>query len=181
MDYRTVDGRLVADAEVKTNKAGRKYLSFRLANNGFKRGEQTTTFFNVASYNEYAIQKHEQENFYSRGKLVVVIGESDESMSEYNGKMYLNRSILAYNIQLGQFDSRKDDEKQPKKVYRDVAPAISAPTCEVPAVAQPQVEIPAVAVSPAVEVPMPAPAPAPMPVTPQAATAAPQIEDDLPF
>lgn len=178
MDYRTVDGRLVADAEVKTNKAGRKYLSFRLANNGFKRGEQTTTFFNVASYNEYAIQKHEQEKFYSKGKLVVVIGESDESMSEYNGKMYLNRSILAYNIQLGAFDSRKDDENQPKKVYRDVAPAVSAPTCEVPTVAQPQVEIPAVAVSPAVEIPMPTPVP-----TPQAAVAAgaSQIEDDLPF
>lgn len=172
MDYRTVDGRLVADAEVKTNKAGRKYLSFRLANNGFKRGEQTTTFFNVASYNEYAIQKHEQEKFYSKGKLVVVIGESDESMSEYNGKMYLNRSILAYNIQLGAFDSRKEEDGQPKKVYRDVAPAM--PSCEVPKVNQPQVETPTI--TPTVEIP------APIPVVSQAATVAtPQIDDDLPF
>ena len=112
MNIRTVDGNLVEDAKVLTNKSGKKYLSFRIANNDFEKGQKVVTYFNVASYNDYAIQKHETENHYSKGKLVVVVGKPEENMTQKGDKMYLNRSILAYNIQLGTFASTKSENNE---------------------------------------------------------------------
>lgn len=148
MNIRTVDGNLVEDAKVLTNKSGKKYLSFRIANNDFEKGQKVVTYFNVASYNDYAIQKHETENHYSKGKLVVVVGKPEENMTQKGDKMYLNRSILAYNIQLGTFASTKPENNE-QTTYRDVAPAaptVTAPVCEIPRVSQPQVTVPTVEV-----------------------------------
>lgn len=196
MDIRIVDGRLVGDAEVKVNKSGVKYLSFTIANNGFSKGEKTTTYFKVASYNPLAIQKQETNNFYCKGKLVVVTGQPNENMTARDNKMYLNRNILAYSIELGNSGGEKktDEQASTSTVYHDVAPA--APTCEAPRAPQPQAPVPGyTAVTPRTEAPVmpaapvvppvappvaPQPAPAPAPV---AVNAIPQIgqDDDLPF
>lgn len=174
MNIRTVDGNLVEDAKVLTGKSGREYLSFRIANNDFEKGQRVTTYFNVASYNDYAIQKHKTENFYTKGKLVVVVGKPEENMTQKGDKMYLNRSILAYNIQLGTFGGRKTDEGE-QTVYRDVAPSV--PTCEVPQASAPQVSAPVVS-APVYTTEVPVAVPQASSVN---AAETPNIDDDLPF
>lgn len=139
MDIRIVDGRLTRDAEVKTNASGTKFLSFTLANNGFAKGEQITTFFNVISYNPYDIQRQENDGFYNKGKLVVVSGRPSESMSIKDNKTYLNRNIIANSIELGAYSINKE---KPTTTYRDVAPA-NGPMCETPQLTPPQVSAPA--------------------------------------
>ena len=176
MDIRIVDGRLTKDAEVKTNtKTGQKFLAISLANNGFVKGVQTTTYFNVISYDQHLIQKHESENFYTKGKLLIVSGRPSEVMTIKDNKTYLNRNILANSIELGYIAKQENATQSTTTTYRDVAPIgnIPAPTCEIPVVSQPQVSTPSVAVtSPTVNV-VPTPAPSFNDV--------PSTDDDLPF
>ena len=188
MDIRIVDGNLVKDAEVKTNATtGAKYLSFTLANNGFAKGQKTTTYFNVVSYDNYLIKRQETENFYTKGRLVVVTGKPNENMVVKDGQTYLNRNIVANSVELGTFvrnENQSQNNGNNVSVYRDVAPA--PPVCETPKVQapQPQVATPIVAVAPRTEVPVQAPTPAytvETPVAPQAVTNVPNVEDDLPF
>ena len=138
MDIRIVDGRLTKDAEVKVNQTnGKQFLSFTLANNGFSRGEQTTTFFNVVSYNKHDIDNVDN---YKKGKLVVVSGRPSEVMAIKGSNTYLNRNIIAYNIEGGTYSISKENTSQTTATYRDVAPTV---TCEVPQTPQiPPVAIP---------------------------------------
>ena len=144
MNIRIVDGRLTRDAEVKVNQnTGKKFLTFTLANNGFSRGAQTTTFFNVVSYNAHDIEKFED---YKKGKLVIVTGRPDEVMAIKDNNTYLNRNIVAHNIEGASYGTLKDNAQSQTTTYRDVAPV--AATCEVPqvqtqtvAVASPQVTV----------------------------------------
>lgn len=130
MDFRIVDGRLTRDSEVKIDKKGREFLSFTLANNGFSAGAQTTTFFNVVSYNRHDIEK--QPN-YTKGKLVVVSGKPNESMTIKDNKTYLNRNIMAYSIEGGTYISK--EETSGTTTYHSVAP--SSPTVDSPHVDTP--------------------------------------------
>lgn len=185
MNYRTVDGNLVEDAKVLTDKQGKEYLAFRIANNDIERGQKVVTYFNVVSYNDYAVQVHKTEKKYSKGRYAVIVGKPKENMTQKGDKMYLNRDVLAYNVQLGGVSKSENNEQT---TYRDVAPAPVSPTCEAPRVAQPQVATPTVSVTPQVETPVQATVQTPVyavetPVAaPQVnANTIPNIEDDLPF
>lgn len=194
MDIRIVDGRLTKDAEVRVNKTNnKKFLTFTIANNGYAKGEQTTTYFNVVSYNEFDVNRIES---LTKGKLVVVTGKPNEVMTIKDNKTYLNRNIMAHNIEMG---TPTRDNTSTTTSYSDVAPvpnavqpvAVSAPTptCEVPRVSAPTVATPTVAT---VQPPV-----AQTPVMPQViATPAntqtgtyqasvyaetPNVNDDLPF
>lgn len=140
MDIRIVDGRLTKDAEVKVNQTnGKQFLTFTLANNGFSKGEQTTTFFNVVSYN-----KHDIDNIanYKKGKLVVVSGRPNEVMTIKGNNTYLNRNIIAYNIEGGTYSISRENNAQTTTTYRDVAPTV---TCEVPQIPPVSIANPVVA------------------------------------
>lgn len=140
MNIRIVDGRLTRDAEVKVNQnTGKKFLTFTLANNGFSRGSQTTTFFNVVSYNAHDIEKIED---YKKGKLVIVTGRPDEVMTIKGNNTYLNRNIVAHNIEGTSYGAAKDNVQGQTTTYRDVAPVVA--TCETPqtvTVTSPQVNV----------------------------------------
>lgn len=149
MDIRIVDGRLTRDAEVKVNKTNnKKFLTFTLVNNGYAKGEQTTTYFNVVSYNEFDVNRLDT---FTKGKLVVVTGKPNEVMTIKENKTYLNRNIMAHNIEMGNF--AKEPTSQTTS-YPDVAPVPTAspsvtpqmPTCEIPRVVTPTVATPTVAV-----------------------------------
>lgn len=198
MNIRVVDGRLTKDAEIKVNRTtGAKFLSFTLANNDFIKGQEVQTYFNVITHDPFVINKHETENFYTKGKLVVVTGRPNENMTVSNGKTYLNRNIIAYSIERGTLSrSERQVSEGETAVYRDVAPvAAAAPVCEAPRVPQPQAVAPTAPVAPVVpQVTTPrAETPVVAPQTPVYTTeipvAAPQavannvpnVEDDLPF
>lgn len=169
MDIRIVDGRLTKDAEIKTNKSGVKFLSFTLANNRFANGEQTTTYFNVVSYNAFDVQKHENDKSYTKGKLVVVSGRPNEVMTIKDNKTYLNRNIIANSIEPGSYNVSKENTQQTVN-YRDVAPAPvtatspSSPVCEAPRAPQPS--------APTYTAPVP---------EPQVTMSETSTDDDLPF
>ena len=195
MDIRIVDGRLTKDAEVRVNKTNnKKFLTFTIANNGYAKGEQTTTYFNVVSYNDFDVNRIET---LTKGKLVVVTGKPNEVMTIKDNKTYLNRNIMAHNIEMG---TPSRDNTSTTTSYSDVAPvpgaaqtaAVSAPipTCEVPRVNAPTVASSTVA---AVQAPV-----AQAPVMPKTATSipvnapaapyqasvnsgTPNVQDDLPF
>jgi single-stranded DNA-binding protein len=196
MNIRVVDGRLTKDAEIKVNRTtGTKFLSFTLANNDFIKGQEVQTYFNVITHDPFVINKHETENFYTKGKLVVVTGRPNENMTVSNGKTYLNRNIIAYSIERGTLSrSERQVSEGETAVYRDVAPvAAAAPVCEAPRVPQPQAVAPSVApVAPQVTTPraeIPVAAPQTPVYTTEIPVAAPQavannvpnVEDDLPF
>jgi single-stranded DNA-binding protein len=189
MDIRIVDGRLTRDAEVRVNKTNnKKFLTFTIANNGYAKGEQTTTYFNVVSYNEFDVNRLET---LTKGKLVVVTGKPNEVMTIKDNKTYLNRNIMAHNIEMGTF--AKDATSQVTS-YPDVAPLptpnhnlnVSAPlpTCEVPRVVTPTVTSPTI--TPAQMPPMPQVSNIPSAVTSgqyevHATNSIPDVTDELPF
>jgi single-stranded DNA-binding protein len=195
MDIRIVDGRLTKDAEVRVNKTNnKKFLTFTIANNGFAKGEQTTTYFNVVSYNEFDVNRIES---LTKGKLVVVTGKPNEVMTIKDNKTYLNRNIMAHNIEMG---TPSRDNTSTTTSYSDVAPVPGAvqpatvsapiPTCEVPRVNAPTVASPTVATvqAPVAQTPvMPKPAvsmPVNAPTVPYQASVyseTPNVQDDLPF
>ena len=142
MNIRIVDGRLTKDAQVKVGKDGRKFLLFTLANNSFSKGEAITTYFNVVSYNDYDVKCHESDNKFSKGKLFVVSGFPNEVMTIKDNKTYLNRNIIAHNIEIGTPTSSKENTQQTNS-YHDVAP-VSTPVCDTPAVFETSVETPSV-------------------------------------
>ena len=90
MNIRIVDGRLTKDAEVKVSKEGKKFLSFSLANNEWVNGKEETIYFNVVSWDSHAILRQESNNFYKKGKLVIINGRPNENMTVKNGNTYLN-------------------------------------------------------------------------------------------
>jgi single-stranded DNA-binding protein len=195
MDIRIVDGRLTKDAEVRVNKTNnKKFLTFTIANNGYAKGEQTTTYFNVVSYNEFDVNRIES---LTKGKLVVVTGKPNEVMTIKDNKTYLNRNIMAHNIEMG---TPSRDNTSTTTSYSDVAPvpgaaqtaAVSAPipTCEVPRVNAPTVASPTVAAvqTPVAQAPVMPKTAAPMPVNAPTApyqaivnSGTPNVQDDLPF
>lgn len=195
MDIRIVDGRLTRDAEVRVNKTNnKKFLTFTIANNGYTRGEQTTTYFNVVSYNEFDVNRIES---LTKGKLVVVTGKPNEVMTIKDNKTYLNRNIMAHNIEMG---TPSRDNTSTTTSYSDVAPVPGAvqpatvsapiPTCEVPRVNTPTVASPTVATvqAPVAQTPaMSKPAtsmPVNVPTPPYQASVyseTPNVQDDLPF
>lgn len=194
MDIRIVDGRLTKDAEVRVNKTNnKKFLTFTIANNGYAKGEQTTTYFNVVSYNEFDVNRIET---FIKGKLVVVTGKPNEVMTIKENKTYLNRNIMAHNIEMG---TPSRDNTSTTTSYSDVAPvpgaaqtaAVSAPipTCEVPRVSAPTVVSPTVAAvqAPVAQTPV-MPKTTSMPVNAPTApyqasvnSGTPNVQDDLPF
>lgn len=194
MDIRIVDGRLTKDAEVRVNKTNnKKFLTFTIANNGYAKGEQTTTYFNVVSYNEFDVNRIET---FTKGKLVVVTGKPNEVMTIKENKTYLNRNIMAHNIEMG---TPSRDNTSTTTSYSDVAPvpgaaqtaAVSAPipTCEVPRVSAPTVVSPTVAAvqAPVAQTPV-MPKTTSMPVNAPTApyqasvnSGTPNVQDDLPF
>lgn len=124
MNTRIVDGRLTKDAEVKIVN-GKKFLAFTLANREFLREVETTTFFNVVSYNEYDIERVDK---YKKGKVVIVNGHPSETISIKGNNTYLNRNIIAKSIDSFLYGGNKDNTQT--TTYKDVAPVVAS--CEVP-------------------------------------------------
>ena len=135
MNIRIVDGRLTRDSEVKTNsKTGTKYLAFTLANNSFLNGKEEATYFNVVSYNDYDIERASK---LLKGNFVYVTGRSNESITIKEGNAYLNRNIIAHNIEKGVSVVNKETTSQSYHSVAPMAPTVnmpSTPTCEVPEV-----------------------------------------------
>lgn len=96
MQLHLVDGRLGKDAEVKTDKNGRSYVRFSLANRVFKNGEEDTVWYDVISYNEMIVTK--QAPYLKKGGLVFVTGTLSVDTRTVNSTIYTNLTLRADKV-----------------------------------------------------------------------------------
>ena len=139
------DGHLAKDAEIKTSPKGAQYLSFRVGNTTYVKGENKTDWIDVASFNVNDING--KGPYLKKGSHVFVIGTPDTILNNGNGRLYLNTSVFADRIEfIGGSGKKKEGEGE----------ASDEPSIKVESTAEP--EIPAAAPAPA-ESPAPAATP----------------------
>lgn len=90
------NGRLGADAELRTAKSGKQYVAMRVATDEFKNGEKGTTWINVTYHGDRAIKMHE---YLKKGSAVSVIGsETVGTYQNKNGETQVSRDVLADRV-----------------------------------------------------------------------------------
>lgn len=110
MKLLTIDGRLGRNAELKTTSGGTKYVKFVIANNEFEHGETTTNWYDVISYSDFTIEK--QINLLTSGTYVLITGTPKEEVNVKDGRVFLNRSVNAFKIDIPSFKKKDDDEQE---------------------------------------------------------------------
>ena len=95
MQKLTLIGNLGKDAQVVESMNGKKCLSFSVAANGYRNGEQKTCWYNVVWFN-YAPN---MVQYLTKGKSVVVVGELDADIRVDNsGVSRIDRSVVADSV-----------------------------------------------------------------------------------
>jgi single-strand DNA-binding protein len=90
------NGRLGADAEVRTSKSGKQYVSMRVATDEFKNGEKGTAWLNVTYHSDRAIK---MQPFLKKGSAISVIGsETVGTYQDKNGDTQISRDVLADRV-----------------------------------------------------------------------------------
>lgn len=116
----TFDGRLGADAEVKTTKSGKRYVKFSVANNTYSSGDTKTEWFDVTSFDPFVIEK--RLNQLKKGRYVIVTGQLDvEANVDENRKLWLNQYVTANSIETPSFGGAKRDESPAEEVPSDLS------------------------------------------------------------
>lgn len=90
-------GRLGADAEIRTSKANRQYVAFRVATDEFRNGEKTTSWLNVTYVNEKASR---MAPFLKKGSQVMIIGT--ETVGTYRTRteeIAVSRDVMADRVE----------------------------------------------------------------------------------
>ena len=89
-------GRLGADAELKTSKGGKQFVSMRIATDEFKNGERGTAWINVSYYAEKGTKMLE---FLKKGSAVIVLGvETVGTYQSKNGETMVSRDVIADRV-----------------------------------------------------------------------------------
>ena len=87
-------GNLVGDAEVKSGKDGKEYVSFRIAASEGSGEEKKSTYYDVSYIKSGLFQ------YLKKGKSVYVSGRLSLSAVAKDGKAYLNAYVSAKDIVL---------------------------------------------------------------------------------
>jgi len=91
------NGRLGADAELKTSKNGKQFISMRVATDEFRNGEKGTAWMNVTYHGDRAIKMQE---YLKKGNAVTVMGvETVSTYQNKNGETMVSRDVLADRIE----------------------------------------------------------------------------------
>ena len=89
-------GRLGADCEVKELSNGRKFISFRIATDEFKKGQNETSWFDVSDFTENALRL---APFLKKGKMLNVHGvETIRLYQTKTGEYAIGRDVTAYRL-----------------------------------------------------------------------------------
>lgn len=90
------NGRLGADAELKTSKNSKQFISMRVATDEFRNGERGTTWLNVSYYGDRAVKMCE---YLKKGNAVSVLGsETVGTYQSKNGETMISRDVLADRV-----------------------------------------------------------------------------------
>ena len=90
-----ITGNIVADAELRSGKEGREFITFRVAVNEGSGEDKKTSYYDVSS-SRVALQQ-----YLKKGGKVTVIGHLSVSAVEKDGKAFLNAYVSAYDIDFG--------------------------------------------------------------------------------
>lgn len=99
MAFIFVTGRLGKDAEIETTSGGTKVVKFKVVENEYKNGEESSTWYDCASFNPFIIDK--QIKALKKGSLVTVGGNLTVKPSfGNNGQLYLNYNVITNDIKV---------------------------------------------------------------------------------
>jgi len=117
------DGYLAKDAEIKTTQKGATFLSFRVGNTTFIKGENKTDWIEVASFNNNDITA--KGPYLKKGSRVFVIGTPDTTVNPgKDGRLYVNTSVLADRIEFIS-NGKKDKEGEGSETTEAAEPKIN--------------------------------------------------------
>ena len=103
------DGYLGRDAEVKTSQKGTQFLSFRVGNTTWVKGENKTEWIEVMCFNANTIATTAQ--YLKKGSHVCITGTPDTTVNPgKDGRLYVNTSVLADRIEFIGGASKKDKD-----------------------------------------------------------------------
>ena len=106
-----IDGRLGADAEIKTSKSGRQYITFNIANNEYVNGETKTEWYTVISYNPYAINT--QMKVLKKGRYAICTGRPTTDVNvDRTNKVWVNQFMFADTIDTPSFGVGNGQKKE---------------------------------------------------------------------
>lgn len=89
-------GRLGADAEVKTSKNGKSFISFRIATDEFKNGKNETSWLNVIDLTD---KGQKMSPYLKKGTMVNVYGiETVDTYVNKLGETQISRDVVADRI-----------------------------------------------------------------------------------
>jgi single-stranded DNA-binding protein len=124
MQLHIVDGRLGKDAEVRTDKNGKNYVRFTLANRVFRNGENETVWYDVISNVPTIVDG--QAPYLKKGNYVIVTGTlSVDTRIGTNSIVYTNLTLSADKVDFGGGGEKKNDD-----TTTAVATTTSAPVAE---------------------------------------------------
>lgn len=104
-----IAGRLGKDASVETTSGGTKVIKFSVVENEFKNGEETTTWYDVASFNPFIIEK--QIKALKKGSFIVAPADLTVRPSfSKNGQLFLNYDAIVSSVKIINVNSGKRSE-----------------------------------------------------------------------
>lgn len=103
-----VTGRLGRDASVNESTKGGNFLSFRIASNHRRNGIEKTTWYDVLAFN-YESRFKNMAKYLTKGSSVIVTGDYDDELEEYNGERRIRRTILVDSIEFNSDGSGKKE------------------------------------------------------------------------
>jgi single-strand DNA-binding protein len=111
-----VNGRLGADAEVRTNKDGSSMMTFNVAVDDFVKGNKTTTWLRVRNVNSL-----NQAQYLKKGQLVSINGvETVSTFINKAGETLISRDVLADRIEFIKTSNGKIDTIKENTVSSEV-------------------------------------------------------------
>lgn len=102
-----ITGRLGKDAEVETTSGGTKVIKFKVVENEYKNGEETSIWYDCVSFNPFIIEK--QIKALKKGSLVNLMGNvSVRATFSKDAKLYLNYDVVTDMVRIINTSTKRD-------------------------------------------------------------------------
>lgn len=104
-----IAGRLGKDAVVETTSGGTKVVRFSVVENEFKNGEETSTWYDVTSFNPFIVEK--QIKALKKGSFIVAPADLNVRPSfSKNGQLFLNYDAIVSSVKIINVNSGKRND-----------------------------------------------------------------------
>jgi len=102
-----ITGRLGKDAEVETTSGGTKVIKFKVVENEFRNGEESSIWYDCVSFNPFIIEK--QVKALKKGSMVNLLGNVNVRASfSKDAKLYLNYDVVTDMVRIINTNTKRD-------------------------------------------------------------------------